>query len=168
MYFVDEVVKNLKAELARGAKLKCSKCNLKGAALGCYVKSCRRTYHVPCALDIPTCRWDHVISFPFKIYYCRIYLKNTCASLHFSKVLWDIHWSRRIFFCSAPSIQTSNFHVRNPGLRSRQCGSIPICLICMLSSLSRAIFSISYCALFLCCDEFSRVSNCFVCLTFNF
>ncbi|XP_014496295.1 BRCA1-associated RING domain protein 1 isoform X1 [Vigna radiata var. radiata] len=59
VYFVDEVVKNLKAELARGAKLKCSKCNLKGAALGCYVKSCRRTYHVPCALDIPTCRWDH-------------------------------------------------------------------------------------------------------------
>ncbi|WVZ06883.1 hypothetical protein V8G54_020229 [Vigna mungo] len=59
VYFVDEVVKNLKAELARGAKLKCSKCNLKGAALGCYVKSCRRTYHVPCALDIPACRWDH-------------------------------------------------------------------------------------------------------------
>ncbi|KAK7396451.1 hypothetical protein VNO78_17470 [Psophocarpus tetragonolobus] len=59
VYFVDEVVKNLKAELARGAKLKCSKCNLKGAALGCYVKSCRRTYHVPCAMDISTCRWDH-------------------------------------------------------------------------------------------------------------
>ncbi|KAL9285068.1 hypothetical protein ACSQ67_024598 [Phaseolus vulgaris] len=59
VYFAGEVVKNLKAELARGAKLKCSKCNLKGAALGCYVKSCRRTYHVPCAMDISTCRWDH-------------------------------------------------------------------------------------------------------------
>ncbi|TKY62328.1 BRCA1-associated RING domain protein 1 [Spatholobus suberectus] len=59
VYFVDEVVKNLKAEVARGAKLKCSKCNLKGAALGCYVKSCRKTYHVPCAMDISTCRWDH-------------------------------------------------------------------------------------------------------------
>ncbi|XP_020222007.1 BRCA1-associated RING domain protein 1 [Cajanus cajan] len=59
VYFVDEVVKNLKAEVARGAKLKCSKCNLKGAALGCYVKSCRRTYHVPCAMDISTCRWDN-------------------------------------------------------------------------------------------------------------
>ncbi|RDX80310.1 BRCA1-associated RING domain protein 1 [Mucuna pruriens] len=59
VYFVDEVVKNLKAEVARGAKLKCSKCNLKGAALGCFVKSCRRTYHVPCAMDISTCRWDH-------------------------------------------------------------------------------------------------------------
>ncbi|KHN02483.1 Protein BREAST CANCER SUSCEPTIBILITY 1 like [Glycine soja] len=59
VYFVGEVVKNLKAEVARGAKLKCSKCNLKGAALGCYVKSCRRTYHVPCAMDISDCRWDH-------------------------------------------------------------------------------------------------------------
>ena len=62
VYFDGEVVKNLKAEVARGAKLKCSKCNLKGAALGCYVKSCRRTYHVPCAMDISDCRWDHVLS----------------------------------------------------------------------------------------------------------
>lgn len=60
MYFVGETVKNLKAEVARGAKLKCTKCGLKGAALGCYVKSCRRTYHVTCAMDISTCRWDHV------------------------------------------------------------------------------------------------------------
>nr|XP_027188299.1 BRCA1-associated RING domain protein 1 isoform X2 [Cicer arietinum]XP_027188300.1 BRCA1-associated RING domain protein 1 isoform X2 [Cicer arietinum]XP_027188301.1 BRCA1-associated RING domain protein 1 isoform X2 [Cicer arietinum] len=60
VYFVGETVKNLKAEVARGAKLKCTKCGLKGAALGCYVKSCRRTYHVTCAMDISTCRWDHV------------------------------------------------------------------------------------------------------------
>ncbi|KAJ1416628.1 Zinc finger, RING-type [Sesbania bispinosa] len=59
VYFVDEAVQNLKEEVARGAKLKCSKCGLKGAALGCYVKSCRKTYHVPCAMDISTCRWDH-------------------------------------------------------------------------------------------------------------
>ncbi|KAK8506118.1 hypothetical protein V6N12_074171 [Hibiscus sabdariffa] len=50
VYYVGDSVKNLKAELARGAKLKCSRCGLKGAALGCYVKSCRRSYHVPCAL----------------------------------------------------------------------------------------------------------------------
>ena len=61
MYYVDETVKNLKAEVARGAKLKCSKCGLKGAALGCYVKSCRRTYHAPCAMGISTARWDHVV-----------------------------------------------------------------------------------------------------------
>lgn len=40
--------------------MKCTKCNLKGAALGCYVKSCRRSYHVPCAREISRCRWDHV------------------------------------------------------------------------------------------------------------
>ncbi|XP_028758270.1 BRCA1-associated RING domain protein 1 [Neltuma alba] len=57
-YFVDETVKNLRAEVARGAKLKCSKCGQKGAALGCYVRSCRRTYHFPCAMEISACRWD--------------------------------------------------------------------------------------------------------------
>ncbi|KAF5726998.1 protein BREAST CANCER SUSCEPTIBILITY 1 [Tripterygium wilfordii] len=58
VYYDGDIVKNLKSELARGAKLKCSGCGLKGAALGCYVKSCRRSYHVPCALKIPKCRWD--------------------------------------------------------------------------------------------------------------
>lgn len=67
MYFVDEAIKNLEPELARGAKLKCSKCGLKGAALGCFVRSCRRTYHVPCAMDISDCRWDDVPSFLFGI-----------------------------------------------------------------------------------------------------
>lgn len=60
MYFVDEAVKNLEPELARGAKLKCSKCGLKGAALGCYVRSCRRTYHVPCAMELSACRFNDV------------------------------------------------------------------------------------------------------------
>ncbi|EEF35848.1 brca1 associated ring domain, putative [Ricinus communis] len=59
VYFVDETVKNLKAELARGSKLKCSKCGLKGAALGCFQKSCRRSYHVTCAMEIAGCRWDY-------------------------------------------------------------------------------------------------------------
>ncbi|TYJ28051.1 hypothetical protein E1A91_A07G231400v1 [Gossypium mustelinum] len=59
VYFVGDNVKNLKPELARGAKLKCSRCGLKGAALGCYVKSCRRSYHFPCTKEIPKCRWDY-------------------------------------------------------------------------------------------------------------
>ncbi|XVF72060.1 hypothetical protein PTKIN_Ptkin12aG0091000 [Pterospermum kingtungense] len=59
VYYVGEIVKNLKRELARGAKLKCSRCGLKGATLGCYVKSCRKSYHFPCAKEIPKCRWDH-------------------------------------------------------------------------------------------------------------
>ncbi|KAI9181257.1 hypothetical protein LWI28_013011 [Acer negundo] len=58
-YYDGETVKNLKSELARGAKLKCSRCELKGAALGCYVKSCRRSYHFPCAAEISKCRWDY-------------------------------------------------------------------------------------------------------------
>ncbi|XP_058208044.1 BRCA1-associated RING domain protein 1-like [Rhododendron vialii] len=57
-YFVGETVKNLKAEVARAAKLKCSKCGLRGAGLGCFVKSCRKSYHVPCAMEVLGCRWD--------------------------------------------------------------------------------------------------------------
>ncbi|KAL0419729.1 UNVERIFIED_CONTAM: BRCA1-associated RING domain protein 1 [Sesamum radiatum] len=52
VYFVGETIKNLEAELVRSSKLKCSSCGLKGAALGCFAKSCRRSYHVPCALEI--------------------------------------------------------------------------------------------------------------------
>ncbi|KAL5860010.1 hypothetical protein ACOSQ4_001306 [Xanthoceras sorbifolium] len=59
VYYDGETVKNLKSELARGAKLKCSRCRLKGAALGCYVNSCRRSYHFPCAAEISNCRWDY-------------------------------------------------------------------------------------------------------------
>ncbi|URE27920.1 BRCA1 C Terminus (BRCT) domain [Musa troglodytarum] len=59
VYFVGETAMNLEAELARASKIKCSHCGLKGAALGCYTKSCRRSYHVPCANDISGCRWDY-------------------------------------------------------------------------------------------------------------
>ncbi|PON34766.1 BRCA1-associated [Parasponia andersonii] len=59
VYYIDDMVKNLKQEVARGAKLKCSACGLKGAALGCYVRSCRRSYHVPCAMGISKCRWNY-------------------------------------------------------------------------------------------------------------
>ncbi|KAB1199223.1 hypothetical protein CJ030_MR0G026021 [Morella rubra] len=58
-YFENETVKNLKAEVARGARLKCSKCGQKGAALGCYEKSCRKSFHIPCAAEISNCRWDY-------------------------------------------------------------------------------------------------------------
>ncbi|KAI4324592.1 hypothetical protein MLD38_030066 [Melastoma candidum] len=58
-YFVGETVKNLEKELCRGSKLKCCKCGLKGAALGCYAQSCRRTYHLPCAEKESNCRWDY-------------------------------------------------------------------------------------------------------------
>ena len=60
MYFVEENAKNLEAEISRASKIKCSKCGKKGAALGCYYKSCRKSFHVPCAVEVPGCRWDSV------------------------------------------------------------------------------------------------------------
>ncbi|XP_021763289.1 BRCA1-associated RING domain protein 1-like [Chenopodium quinoa] len=57
-YENDTTMKNLDKELARAGKLKCTSCGLKGAALGCFAKSCRKTYHVPCAYEIAGCRWD--------------------------------------------------------------------------------------------------------------
>ncbi|XP_026402588.1 BRCA1-associated RING domain protein 1-like [Papaver somniferum] len=53
VYYVGDTVKNLELELARGSKLKCSCCGLKGAALSCFIRSCRNTYHVPCAFALP-------------------------------------------------------------------------------------------------------------------
>ncbi|XP_073318099.1 BRCA1-associated RING domain protein 1-like isoform X2 [Primulina huaijiensis] len=58
VYYVGESIKNLESELERAAKLKCSSCGVKGAALGCFAKSCCRSYHVPCAVEIPDCRWN--------------------------------------------------------------------------------------------------------------
>ncbi|GAA0166387.1 hypothetical protein LIER_21551 [Lithospermum erythrorhizon] len=58
VYYEGDVIKNLEPELARAAKLKCSCCGLKGAGLGCFAKSCRKSYHAPCAYEVQECRWD--------------------------------------------------------------------------------------------------------------
>ncbi|KAI5447564.1 protein BREAST CANCER SUSCEPTIBILITY 1 homolog [Lathyrus oleraceus] len=58
VYFGDDNAINLEAEISRSRKIKCSFCGLKGAALGCYEKSCRRSFHVTCAKWTPECRWD--------------------------------------------------------------------------------------------------------------
>ncbi|KAH7388497.1 hypothetical protein KP509_16G078600 [Ceratopteris richardii] len=57
VYYDGENAKNLQKEVARGQKLKCTHCGLKGAVLGCFVKSCVKSYHYPCALSL-SCRWD--------------------------------------------------------------------------------------------------------------
>ncbi|KAI3897738.1 hypothetical protein MKW92_043865 [Papaver armeniacum] len=57
VYYAGETVKNLELELVRGSKLKCRCCGLKGAALGCFERSCKNTYHVPCAVGTSKCRW---------------------------------------------------------------------------------------------------------------
>ena len=40
---------NVENEVNRAGDLYCSFCRKRGAALGCYVPECHRTYHVPCA-----------------------------------------------------------------------------------------------------------------------
>ncbi|KAM7500529.1 hypothetical protein LguiA_024943 [Lonicera macranthoides] len=59
VYFEDENAINLEAELARSKRIKCCCCGIKGAALGCYEKTCRKSFHVPCAKLTPECRWDN-------------------------------------------------------------------------------------------------------------
>ncbi|VFQ86267.1 unnamed protein product [Cuscuta campestris] len=58
IYYEGDIIKNFKSELTRSAKLKCNECGQKGAALGCYMKSCPKTYHPPCAFESEECRWD--------------------------------------------------------------------------------------------------------------
>lgn len=60
VYYEGDEIKKLEIEVARAGKLRCSSCGQKGAALGCYVKACRKTYHATCALKISDCRWDCV------------------------------------------------------------------------------------------------------------
>ncbi|XP_059823885.1 uncharacterized protein phf11 isoform X1 [Hypanus sabinus] len=43
------LLKDIKKEITRGSKLKCSLCRRKGATVGCEVKTCKKSYHYPCA-----------------------------------------------------------------------------------------------------------------------
>ncbi|XP_066368318.1 BRCA1-associated RING domain protein 1-like isoform X2 [Miscanthus floridulus] len=58
VWFDGDVVMNLESEIRRASGLRCRRCGLLGAALGCYEKHCRKSYHVPCAVQIIDCRWD--------------------------------------------------------------------------------------------------------------
>ncbi|XP_023543621.1 protein BREAST CANCER SUSCEPTIBILITY 1 homolog isoform X1 [Cucurbita pepo subsp. pepo] len=58
VYFDGSTAINLEAELSRSRRIKCGCCGNKGAALGCYEKNCRKSFHVPCAKLMPQCRWD--------------------------------------------------------------------------------------------------------------
>ncbi|XP_020575117.1 protein BREAST CANCER SUSCEPTIBILITY 1 homolog isoform X2 [Phalaenopsis equestris] len=59
VYFEEDLVINLSTELSRSRRITCSCCGIKGAALGCFEKSCRRSFHYPCAKQTPECRWDY-------------------------------------------------------------------------------------------------------------
>ncbi|KAI4372069.1 hypothetical protein MLD38_010351 [Melastoma candidum] len=60
VYFDGDRAVNLDAELARSRRITCSCCGIKGAALGCFERSCRKSFHVTCAKLMPQCRWDNV------------------------------------------------------------------------------------------------------------
>ncbi|XP_027158401.1 protein BREAST CANCER SUSCEPTIBILITY 1 homolog [Coffea eugenioides] len=59
VFFQDDNAINLEAELARSRKIKCGLCGMRGAALGCFQKSCRKSFHVTCAKLTPNFRWDY-------------------------------------------------------------------------------------------------------------
>lgn len=59
VFFQDDDAINLEAELARSRKIKCGLCGTRGAALGCFQKSCRKSFHVTCAKMTPNFRWDY-------------------------------------------------------------------------------------------------------------
>ncbi|XP_052420947.1 proteoglycan 4 isoform X4 [Carassius gibelio] len=44
-------VEDVKKELRRGKRLICHYCKKKGATAGCGVKHCKRSYHLPCAIE---------------------------------------------------------------------------------------------------------------------
>lgn len=107
-YFVGDTVKNLEKELARGMKLKCGRCGLKGAALGCYVKSCHMTYHAPCAAEVSTCRWDCVSSW---LCTCAIVFSLTSSKTSLNLLLVLTH--RKTFSCYARLTHRWNFQMRS-------------------------------------------------------
>ncbi|KAJ1528085.1 hypothetical protein ONE63_008002 [Megalurothrips usitatus] len=42
--------KDIQKEIRRGSRLKCSYCRRTGATIGCNVKTCKKTFHLPCGL----------------------------------------------------------------------------------------------------------------------
>ncbi|XP_032888704.1 PHD finger protein 11 isoform X2 [Amblyraja radiata] len=45
------LLRDIKQEIRRGSKLNCSFCRKKGATVGCEVKTCKKSFHYPCAND---------------------------------------------------------------------------------------------------------------------
>jgi hypothetical protein len=62
VWFEGDTVMNLEPEIRRASRLRCHRCGIRGAALGCYYEHCNKSFHVPCAVQIYGCRWDVVSS----------------------------------------------------------------------------------------------------------
>nr|XP_033805871.1 histone-lysine N-methyltransferase SETDB2 [Geotrypetes seraphini] len=68
-------LEDIRKEVERGQKLKCSKCKAKGATIGCDIKICRRTYHYLCALKCKAEIVEEEENGIFKIY-CYYHRRN--------------------------------------------------------------------------------------------
>ncbi|XP_078416727.1 uncharacterized protein LOC144692043 [Cetorhinus maximus] len=68
-------VKDIQKEIKRGSKLRCSLCRKKGATVGCEVKSCRRSYHYPCAIDDKAAVKENEYQGTYRVY-CKVHKKD--------------------------------------------------------------------------------------------
>lgn len=92
MYFVEDEARNLSAEAARGLKMKCFGCGKRGAALGCCLNRCRRSYHYSCARAL-SCRWEEVMIYVL-LHVFTILNLNHMANLCFSNLyLGALHYA---------------------------------------------------------------------------
>ncbi|KAL6841243.1 hypothetical protein ACP4OV_028761 [Aristida adscensionis] len=79
IYFKGDIVMKLESAVRRASRLRCHRCGLQGAALGCFYNDCKRNFHVPCAVQILECLWDVII-----IMYCVL---NMCQR-HYRAKSW--------------------------------------------------------------------------------
>jgi hypothetical protein len=133
--------------LARASKIKCSVCGLKGAALGCLVKSCRKSYHVPCAHQNSGCRWDEVSIIPsssLSISFCFSFSK--CASFIVLNYLvnmsnrMNVMCFRKTLLCFVLLIHQRSCLVRGSNRKRSRCSSMffmPVIHCSILPDLSK-------------------------------
>jgi len=77
----------------RGRKLKCKECASKGATLGCHVRNCRSSFHLPCA------RLNHCV---LQVRFCHACLSAVCESAECMLLCaLCIHSFIHSFICSA-------------------------------------------------------------------
>ncbi|XP_051578976.1 G2/M phase-specific E3 ubiquitin-protein ligase-like [Myxocyprinus asiaticus] len=71
------LVDDIKKEIRRSSRLKCTHCKKNGASVGCYIKSCRQVVHFPCGIEQEFI-FQFTDSFPS---YCKKHAPTqTCAS----------------------------------------------------------------------------------------
>lgn len=63
-FSVSDVLKEIK----RGSKLKCHKCDKKGATVGCENKRCKKSFHYPCAVKAGAHNVDDITTGSFVLY----------------------------------------------------------------------------------------------------